>query len=160
MSAFRATVLAGRRLANASIQRLSNKAGRARQLAGNRRETTNTPKTPRNSGTLSRPKRFLYQSPYRTSHRRRTTPDKSCTDPSSCDIGDKATQGGLCRQEHRNRNADPKIGREGRKAGRDPKDNYEQHRKPTKTQGPCPDLRGTCIKALTVCQTTSPTVFF
>ncbi len=43
-----------------------------------------------------------------------------------------------------------KYGREGRKAGREPKENYQTPQKPTETPGPCPDLRGTCIKALTV----------
>jgi hypothetical protein len=36
-------------------------------------------------------------------------------------------------------------------AGREPKDNDDKPRKPTETHGPCPDLRGTCIKAPTVC---------
>ncbi len=36
------------------------------------------------------------------------------------------------------------------KAGQMPKENDQRQRKPTETQGPCPDLRGTCIKALTV----------
>ncbi len=43
-----------------------------------------------------------------------------------------------------------KWGREIRKTGRDPKENDQQTRKPPETQGPRPDLRGTCSKALTV----------
>ncbi len=43
-----------------------------------------------------------------------------------------------------------KWGREDRKASRKPKENDQQPQKPTETQGPCPDLRGFCIKALTI----------
>ena len=43
-----------------------------------------------------------------------------------------------------------KLAREGRKQGRKPTENAPTPRKPTETQGPCPDLRGFCIKALTV----------
>ncbi len=42
-----------------------------------------------------------------------------------------------------------KYSREGKKPGRKHKVNDQQKRKPTETQGPCPDLRGFCIKALT-----------
>jgi hypothetical protein len=45
-----------------------------------------------------------------------------------------------------------KWGREGRKA----KGNDQKPRKPTESQGPCPDLRGTCIKALTVQRRSRP----
>ncbi len=41
-------------------------------------------------------------------------------------------------------------GREGRKARRETKENDLKQRRPTETQGPREDLRGTCIKALTV----------
>ncbi len=44
-----------------------------------------------------------------------------------------------------------KLGQGGRKPGREPKENDQKPRKPRETQGPCPDLRGFCIKALTVC---------
>ncbi len=37
-----------------------------------------------------------------------------------------------------------------RKTGRTPKENDQKPRQPTETQGPCPDLRGFCIKALNV----------
>ncbi len=51
--------------------------------------------------------------------------------------------------KHRHRNTDPKIGRGGgRKAGQEPKENNQKHRKPRKAQGPYPDLRGFCTKAL------------
>ena len=59
-------------------------------------------------------------------------------------------QGGFCRQKHRHRNGDSKIGPGGRKPGRKPKENDPKQRKPTETQGPCPDLRGFCISALTL----------
>jgi hypothetical protein len=36
------------------------------------------------------------------------------------------------------------------KPGRKPKENDQKPRKATETQGPCPSLRGFCIKALTV----------
>jgi hypothetical protein len=38
----------------------------------------------------------------------------------------------------------------GRKPGRKAKENDQTLRKATETQGPCPDLGGFCIKALTV----------
>ncbi len=38
----------------------------------------------------------------------------------------------------------------GSKAGREPKENDNKTQTTTETQGPCPDLRGFCIKALTV----------
>ncbi len=59
-------------------------------------------------------------------------------------------QGGFCRQKHSHRNTDSKIDLGGRQTGRGPKRNDQTPRKPTETQGPCPDLRGFCIKALTV----------
>ncbi len=40
--------------------------------------------------------------------------------------------------------------RGGRGPGRDPKEKNQKPQKPKGTQGPCPDLRGFCIKALTV----------
>ncbi len=46
--------------------------------------------------------------------------------------------------------ADPKIELGGKNIGRKPAENLKQLRKPTETQGPCPDIRGFCIKALTV----------
>ena len=36
-----------------------------------------------------------------------------------------------------------------RKAGRKPKENGQKPQKPTETQGPCPKLKGFCIKAFT-----------
>ncbi len=38
-----------------------------------------------------------------------------------------------------------KYSSEGRKTGQKPKKNYPKPRKPTETQGPCPDLRGFCM---------------
>ncbi len=35
--------------------------------------------------------------------------------------------------------------REGREAGREPNENDQKPRKTTETQGPCPNLRGTCM---------------
>ncbi len=46
-----------------------------------------------------------------------------------------------------------KKGQGGRKAGRKPMENDKKPQKPTETQGPRPDLRGFCIKALTVATT-------
>ncbi len=43
-----------------------------------------------------------------------------------------------------------KSSREGRKTGREPKENNQHPRKPTETQGLCPDVREPCFKALTV----------
>lgn len=40
--------------------------------------------------------------------------------------------------------------RVGKLAGRKPKENQQIPREPTETQGPCPDLRGTCIKSQSV----------
>ena len=57
--------------------------------------------------------------------------------------------GGYRRHKHRDRNAGSKISREGKDTGRKPKANYQQPRKPLETQGPWPDLKGFCIKALT-----------
>jgi hypothetical protein len=56
--------------------------------------------------------------------------------------------GGYRRHKHRDRNAGSKISREGKDTGRKPKANYQQPRKPLETQGPWPDLKGFCIKAL------------
>ncbi len=54
-------------------------------------------------------------------------------------------QGGFCRQKHSHKNIDP-----GGKAGRAPKNNDQKPRKPTETQGPCPNLRGTCTTTLAI----------
>jgi hypothetical protein len=62
---------------------------------------------------------------------------------------------GLCREKHHHKRTD---GREGRKAGREPKENDYKPRKPTQTQGACLDQRGTGIKALTVHTTASTTL--
>ncbi len=59
-------------------------------------------------------------------------------------------QGGFCRQQPDHRSTDYKIGPRGGKAGRNPKDNDHKPIKPTETEGPCLDLKGFCIKALTV----------
>ncbi len=42
-----------------------------------------------------------------------------------------------------------RTGEVGNPAG-NPRKTTKQARKPTETQGPCPDLRGFCLKALTV----------
>jgi hypothetical protein len=47
----------------------------------------------------------------------------------------RVLQGGFCRQKHRHRNTDSKIGPGGRKSGRKPKENDQQPRKPKETQG-------------------------
>ncbi len=63
--------------------------------------------------------------------------------------------GGFWRQKHSHKNTDPEIGPRGRKAGREPKETDTKPRTPAETQGPCPDLKGFCIKALTVCRAMS-----
>jgi hypothetical protein len=55
------------------------------------------------------------------------------------------TPGGFCQQKHSHRNKDSKTGPGGRKTGRERK---ETDKKTTKTYT---DLKGFCIKALTVC---------
>ncbi len=56
---------------------------------------------------------------------------------------------GFCPQELRHRNTDPKTGK-----ARQPNENTKNMTKNQNTygnsQGPCPDLKGFCIKALTV----------
>ncbi len=67
-------------------------------------------------------------------------------------------QGGLCQLKQRHRNTDSKIGPGGKKnrpetEGKPPenqRNNKNKTRKPTETQGPCPDLRGFYIKTLAV----------
>ncbi len=51
-------------------------------------------------------------------------------------------------------NTDSKIGPGGRRPGRKPKETDPKPQKPTETQGPCPDLMGFCIKALSVLRKT------
>ncbi len=59
-------------------------------------------------------------------------------------------QGGFCRQKHRHRNTDPQIGPGGYETRPETQGNRPKTPKPTETQGPCPDLKSFCIKALTV----------
>jgi hypothetical protein len=70
----------------------------------------------------------------------------------------KLLQAGFCRLKHRHRNADPEIGPGGgRKPDQKPQKNYQITQKPDETQGPCPDLKGFCISALTVnCEIAQP----
>ncbi len=51
---------------------------------------------------------------------------------------------------HRHRNTDSKIGPGGYENRPETKKNDQKPKKTTETQGPCPDLRGFCIKPLTV----------
>jgi hypothetical protein len=78
-------------------------------------------------------------------------------------------QGGFCRQKqkHPHRSTDSKIGPGGRKPGRETQGKlpntkntvlpaglvHKATRKPRETQGPCPDLKGFCISALTIFMT-------
>ncbi len=60
-------------------------------------------------------------------------------------------QGGFWRHKNRYKNTHPQIGPGGgRKDGREPKENKQKPRKPTETEEPYTDLRGTYLKALTV----------
>ncbi len=68
-------------------------------------------------------------------------------------------QGGFCRQKHSHRNADSKTDPGGRKPGRGPTEIEQNPQTPTGTQGPCLDLRGFCINALTVSVLTFHIVF-
>jgi hypothetical protein len=57
-----------------------------------------------------------------------------------------------CKEVSVDRNTDTRTQtlqkvREGRKAGREAKAKSSKLREPTTNQGPCPDLRGTCIEA-------------
>ncbi len=54
------------------------------------------------------------------------------------------------RQKHFYKNTDSKIGPGGWEKRLKTKENDQKQRKPTEPQGPCPDLKGFCIKVLTV----------
>ena len=55
---------------------------------------------------------------------------------------------GLCRQRRSHRDARSRTWPGGYITRPEPTENNPKHRKPTGTQGPCPGLQGSCIKAL------------
>ena len=104
------------------------------------RKRPKTQETYRNSGTLPRPKGFLYQRPYRTSGALEQGVLGPCPTPNSDNFRRERgrIQGGYCQQKHPTETQTLKYGEEGNKPSGNPQQTTKPTEKPQKLRDPAP----------------------